>query len=607
MAKGRLVVPDLEKKPWSQTSIFVAYLFVGCLAAFAFRAIFPGEASPLPILERGWRLNRGLLGLIALFPALALAALALPLGLGDRLSAPLDASARGGPWRSFSPYFFRIRFAAPVIAAIAASGIYALLFFLALPLAQARERNMVEDGEIFSMARARAHEMAEAGDWAEVSQLVGIADGIWPDSPQMEGLRLPVIEFRDAALFRRDPRPAQARPRAAVSGLPGHGDPLDAMEAFALAEAAFDEGRMADAHWLASVTRMISAPGSVNAVAAAQLAARAWSEIEAMRPGPDQIRAAEMFDLKWEGYNALLYGDYIRAFHVLREHARLFPGDPDVATFLARSEAEIAQIAFFTDEMRAVVGRSVYGPIFSLPAGSGRAVMRLESLSYGPDFAFALGLEYMLFDSDSRLLLHFSAPYVKFSPLAINGPDARRQVLALMRALDREDEGLRWEPAAHFIAEGYSFALGAQLILDMRYETFLTMARMWQGTAAMDMPELFRAAGLSREAGHSQEVFHAEILRRIGSGLFLLPLSILTLTVAWRMRARRRARVFFVPALFALPAAFLWIARALRAGLDVVGVSLARALEIGPAIAALSSILALAFILSLLLLSWQRE
>jgi len=592
----------------SPAFIFSVYVVIGCLAVLGFRSVFQAEAPPLPIFQTGWRRTLALLDIIALFPALALSALVLPFGMnkfqGESRRGSGDRGAR------FSADLFKRCFRVPVITAISAAVLYALLFFMVLPLAQNHERNMRFQGELFRMARARALAHGEAGEWIQASQFIGIADSVWPNHADLSRLRVDVDVNLEWARLARDERPGMARVPAARANLPGHWDPVNTVEALAMSQAAYDEGRLFDAHWLATLGRRLAPENSPEAVASARLAARAWNLIEDQRPTPAEAHRHEMFALKMEGYRAMQSGEWIRAFYLFQTHARLAPGDPDVGNFLALSERELAGVAFFVDEIDVTIGDTLTGVIFSLPvehgAWRGRAVLRLAGLSSGPNVAYGVGLEYMRFDRDSRLVLHMSAPYAKFVPFSVDG--TRQQVLVLLRALDRQDPYYgRWEPTIESVAEGGSPPTGAQFLLNVGFDDFLMLAQMRQDVSGMHISELFDASRVSAETGYIPQVFQAEILNRLGSGLFFLPTAIAALAAAWYFRTRRFPRYLFVPLLFVLPVVFNGIVYIIRAGLNVVGISLTLALGFSPAILLFSLILAIAFMASLFLLSAQRS
>ena len=597
-------MPLLSKKAFHSTAfVFAAYVIFGCLAVLVFRGIFPGEAPPLPIMARSWRMNRVLLDIIALFPALAFAALALSFGM-DRFRGEGHSSG-------FSADLLKNRFKVPIITAISAAAFYALLFFMILPLAQGHERNMRFEGKIFRMASDRALAHGEAGEWVEASQFIAISESVWPGSPGLYDLRIDVdVELDRLRFARRDAVPAPARPPATLFDLPGHWDPVTTVEAMALSRAAYAEGRMFDAHWLATLGSRLAPANSPDSIAAAQFAARAWNQIETLRPTEAQLRAHRLFQLKVSGYQAMLSGDWIQAFYIFSELSELDPGDPDVRNFLALSEREIAGLAFFVDEMNVAIGDTIAGALFSLPveigAWRGRAVLRLASLSAASNVAFGVGLEYMLFDQQSRLMLHLHSPYAKFVPFMVDGYEARHQVLVMMRALDRNDPEGRWEPSVEFAAEGVAPPPSAQFLLNVSYDAFLMLSHMRQDVSGMHIAELFDATGVSAETGHIPQVFEAEILNRLGSALFFLPMSIVAIAIGWYFRARRFPRFLFVPMLFVMPLVFNAVAYIIRAGLNVMGISLTLALGFPAALILFSLILAFAFVCSLLLLAAQK-
>jgi len=598
-------MPLFSKKTLdSPAFIFSVYVIIGCLGIIGFRMIFPGEAPPLSIFSAGWSRTMVLLDIIALFPALALSALILPFGMNKFQGEGHHSNAR------FSADLFKRCFRVPVITAISASALYALLFFMVLPLAQNNQRNMRFYGETFRMARDRALAHGEAGEWVAASQFIGIADSIWRGSPALGYLRYEVeVQLEYARLARRE-RPVAGRPSAARSYLPGHWDPVNTVEAMTMSQAAYDEGRLFDAHWLATLGRRLAPQGSPESVASARLAARTWNLIEDQRPSPGEEERHRLFRQKMEGYSAVQSGDWIRAFYIFQELADLVPNNPDVRNFLALSEREIAGVAFFVDEIDVTIGDTLAGAIFSLPVERGmwpgRAVLRLASFSHTPEVAYGIGFEYMLFDHQSRLMLHLHAPYAKFTPITVGGYNGRQQVLVMLRALDRDDPDGRWEPVIEYIADGIVFHPSAQFLLNVSFENFLILSQMRQDISAMHIGELFDASRVSVETGYIPQVFQAEILNRLGSGLFLLPAAIAALAVAWYFRTRRFPRYLFVPLLFVMPVVFTGIVYIIRAGLNVIGISLTMALGFPMALVLFSLLMAVAFVCSLFLLVAQR-
>jgi hypothetical protein len=572
------------------------YMIAAALLILGFRFIFPGEAPPLPIYSRNWRLIRGAMDLLTFFPALALSALVVPFGL----------AAYEDYHSSFSPRFFR-RLMAPIVTAICAALVYGCVCFLFLPLARNHDENLRYKGRLYLLAKERAQAHGKAGEWLEASQFISVCDGIWPNSPELTALRTQIDMRLDQSSFEQGDERAAARAELAagqrsapVSSLPGRRQPRDSADAVAEGEAAFQDRRYFDAHWFATLGERLATAGSPDAANAARLAARAWNQIESQQPNRREERLHAVYRLKQSGYEAMVGGDWIRAFYIFQELAAQTPDDPDALNFLAASERGAGEIAFFIDEIEVSLGEILTGAVFSLPAGArGRAVLRIASLSAAPDYAYGIGVEYMSFDSQSRPLVHVRAPYAKLLPFTLDG---QHRVLILLRALDRHNRDLRWEPEWNPGAE----TAGGRIILDVSYETFLLLSKIRQGLPNLQMDELFAASAIIGGAGYVPQVFEAEILNRLGAALFFLPTSILAIIIGWRFRAKSRARYLFIPLLPVLPIVFNGMTHLYRTVFNTVGIWLILALGFSGALAIFIVMLAVSFIASLIALAAQH-
>ncbi|MDR0289515.1 MAG: hypothetical protein LBI06_01100 [Treponema sp.] len=588
-----------KEKFTSPQAIFIGYVAIACLLIAAFRSIFPGEPAPLPVFSKDWRMIQVLLEIIALFPALALSALVVPFGIAS------DDDTSGG-----STHHVFQQMMLPLITAICAAAVYALLFFLVLPLAQNNEENLRFKAEVYHLSKQRAQTHKEAGEWIEVSQLIGICESVWPGSPELAPLRneleiqLERLRFEE----RENKKPAKNFNTASISALPGQGEPLNASDAIAMGESALADGRFFDAHWLATVGGRIAPVGSPERTRAAQLAARAWNQIEIQRPTNREINVHSIFFFFFSGYQAMVSGDWIRAYYIFKELLTLTPYDPDAENFFKASEKGTKEVAFFRDEIEVTLGEILAGTIFSMPVNpereQGRYVMRVSSLSFTPDFAYGTDIEYMVFDTDSRPVMLLQVPYAKFLPITLND---RPQVLVLMRTLDRDDSTLRWEPEVSIPNNALYRPETAQIILNVDFETFIMLSEMRQGLPSLHLDSLFGAATVGGTRGYIPQVFEAEILKRLGGCLFFLPMAVFTIIIGWQLRARYRSRYLFVLSLPILPVVFNSIVQLYRSVLNTIGISMIFAFDFPFSLMMYIIFLAVSFIISLILLAAQRD
>jgi hypothetical protein len=500
----------------------------------------------------------------------------------------------------------------PLITAICAAGLYAVLFFLALPLAQNYEANLRYQGEIYHLAKERAQIHRQAGEWDEAYQFIRLCDTIWENSPEIAALRSEIDLHIDESFEKRhwatDNTPARELNSASVSAIPGQGQPMNASDAIAMGETALREGRMFDAHWLATLGGRLAKKNSLESTKAAQLAARAWNQIESLQPTRAQREAFAIYRLKRSGYEAMVSGDWIRAYYIFKELLTLTPRDPDAENYFKASEKGTKEVAFFIDEMEISLGETLTGVVFTLPGSLNRekerSVLRVSSFSTLPDFAYGTGIEFMVFDSQSRLLLSLQAPYAKFLPITL---DDQPQVLIMMRALDRNDKNKRWEPTWHAQGKTPYSPDTAQIILNVSYETFLMLSEMRQRLPSLYINALFAASAIAGETGYIAEVFEAEILNRLGACLFFLPMAVIVLIIGWNLRAKNSPRYLFVLSIPVLPLVFNGMTHLYRTVLNTVGISLIVNLGFSVALIVFIVILSLSFIISLIALAAQHD
>lgn len=594
----------------SPPGIFILYIIACGLVLMGFRFIFPGEAAPVPYFSRSWRIIRGLLDFINLFPALVMSALVIPFG---------RAALAEEEYTSFSPRFFQI-IKGPVITAICAAVVYGVLFFLALPLLRDQELNKRSEGNLYRLARERAHVHGQEGEWLEAARFIAICDRIWPNSPEMSGLKDQAAIHLEAYRFEEDKDRAAARTEAAgdvrgagVSVLPGQRQPVNVTEALVMGKAALAEERYFDAHWLATLAGRIAGPDSLEAADAARLAGLAWSAVQSLAPTARESRLYAAFRLKQSGYEAMVSGDWIRAYYIFQELLTLSPDDPDAANFFVKSEQGAREVAFFIEEMELAMGEVLTGAVFSLPVSGAngrprRGVLRFSGLSGFSDYSYGIGLEYISFDGNARPVSRVEAPYAKILPIR---PGDQPQTAVLMQALDRHDRNHRWGPlwAADPVLPPLpeEAAPGeTQLLLDISYEDFLLLSRTRRGLDNLQLGELFSAARHLGSAGYLPEVFEAEIVYRLSVPLFFLPLSILSIVIGWQFRAKRRPRYIFIPLLPLLPLVFNGLIRLCRNILNTTGIWAVISLGFSATLGIFIAVLALLFVLSLIFLAAQH-
>jgi len=423
------------------------------------------------------------------------------------------------------------------------------LSFLAFPLVQDYETNIRFQARLYNLAKERAREHAAKEEWTEAAKFVEVCEKIWPNGKDISGLKTDVEIKAEEERLASKANTEEKTDSASGSGSP---QPVNIMEAMALARKALAEERYYDAHWLATLAGKLSRDGSVEQSEALRLAGQAWSRINSMAPNARETQAYSTYRLKRDGYEAVIAREWIRSYYIFRELMTVIPDDPDVSKYLAMSQDGLKKTAFFADEMDMATGQILTGAVFSLPMGPGRVVVRIASLSIFSDYAYCLGAEIMAFGRDGRPLWSMEAPYAKILPIDIDlRKEAGPSLVMILRALDRADKTRHWEPLARGLDQKPPDS--AQIIIDVSWDNFLLLARIRRSLSGLSPAELIKAAEKLGTSGYMPQVFYANLLFRFAEPVFLLPLGIFAITLGWRYRARKRARYMAIPMLGILP------------------------------------------------------
>jgi hypothetical protein len=300
----------------SAPALFIYYLLGSSLVILGFRFFVPGQGVPLSIFSRKWRFTLGVLDVLALFPALAYSGLVFPFGF--RISYD--------EYQRFSPRFLE-QFRGPVITAVSAAIVYALLYFLVQPLVQEQRIDMSYRGTLYRLARDSAKDRADQGLWDEAAYFLGLAGQIWPDSPELTRLRDNAeIELEEERIRQEDERQLAQEDLADGwhirnsfgpgfpdrDAMPGQRQPLDTQEALDMAAAAMRDERYYDAHWLATLGTRLAREGSPEEASASRAVSLAWDALTSMEPNAREQELYARYNLKQSGYQAMVAGEFFQ-------------------------------------------------------------------------------------------------------------------------------------------------------------------------------------------------------------------------------------------------------------------------------------------------------
>lgn len=520
-------------------SLFIAYalgiMAAAYAAAFFWQLLNVGRADLLYIFALRWELMGAMLSFAAWAPALLLVAAALA---AESAEGPPDFHATA--YAVLLPGFF---FAAAL----------SILFLVAQPYAEGRvafyERASVEFGERLGAARERY----ARGDYRAAELFARDARAIDRDHPELEK----VYGLIQEALLRQ----ADEEAARAASGRPE--DPpapnwLVANRFYLEAQAAMNEGRYFDAHYLAR--RSLAVYGGRREVV--RLIDESWKAMRSLEPTAAQRADADYYRRKLEAYEYFARDDALEAFRRFSALAAERPDDKDAADFLALSAQALERRGFFLEESELAFGSGGGRPLSLSIAG---AELRAEAAA---ESASGVYLRGVAFDGVGR---SYRAEHAR-----LNG-----DVLQLL-AVSRRDPALTWRARA---ADGgappsYLELAGAEAAA-RRYLELSAPPR------ELTLLTLINGMDDARELGVDGAGLYADLARRLSYPFVCVILILMGAGLGLRFRPRSRpsavSSILWAPVMAALVQPVFGLAEELsKTPLDL----LSRALPGGTFIAA---------------------
>ncbi len=602
--------------------IFLLVTFAGFLG---FRWFSFGGGGIIKALSLQWTLAAASIDTVHAFPALSLVAIMGVFGLGS--------AASGDRGKRFSSEFMEM-LRKPLLACVVAGSLNALLSLLALPLLLDWRSGVEGRSSLFEYSLHHLSVAVASGAWDDAARRLSVCDTIWPNSPLVDDLEIsrggnasseteaPLslrnrIRVELVALRGTDQDPdgvGESSPAEEAAPLRlfapgGSRAPVNATVALSKAEAALQDNRLFDAHWYATLAQRLSKGGSPMASQAERLAAETWNKIASTMP--DEEAAKAEFARKKYAYQATLAGDWIRAYYVFVDLRRRDPSDPELPGFIAQSEAGASSLSFFLDEASYDLGEVYTDVLFSVPEDDGgRDVVFAKKFRAFQDAAYAEGLVAAGYDVTHRRVWTVSVPYAKFIPISTGSPGdathtSRERSAVLLVGLDRTDEQKRSEPI--YQGKGRQDDISTRLMLKAPFEDLLLAASVQRDLSALSLNDLDRAADRLRTLGFRAERFRGETITRLADVFSFLWLEIFALTMAWRLRSRKKFGFSFVLVVLVLFFVLDLAVQVLHHLSFLLSTALVALLPFGAALPVLIVTEFLVFLLAVVLLAAQKS
>ncbi len=478
-------------------SVVFALLFALALAGFA-----PDRVIPRFALR--WELTEALLGLARWLPATQFFAIALALG---------TASGDGDT-------LFRAAMPHAAISAIFLSSIV----LIAAPGLEATRSRALGLSERFNRSLGLARTALERGDLQTARALVDTLEAIDRRDERVarldENLRGAEIKTHRNASSSSAISATRAVSAQAAETVP---DKAAARQYYLKALDFFAKGDFFSAHWYASRAALVD----TSIPEAKRLAARSWEALTARGGEVADPAAARLQRRKLEAYGLLRSGDAISAFREFSALAREAPGDLDVKRYLAESERDLAQAAFFKDESDRAAAVSLPRFFAILPSEDGvLRALAAASASFTSEAVYFTDFEYLeatpLASGEGRTR-KIAAPYAKLIE--------RR---ALLVAVERARPETVYRALDSTTQDGHA-PTWVELPLDP--ETAYRVAAAHRAPAALGVLDAYAAAAEAPRYGLDPGPIQRDLLARLGLPFALLSASAIGILLGIRFRA----------------------------------------------------------------------
>lgn len=308
------------------------------------------------------------------------------------------------------------------------------------------------------------------------------------------------------------------------------------------------------AHYYAQTALAASSPKDINVAVLKDISAVAWNHIShAQKEGTTE--AQKIFAKKFEGYTALMNGEYLKSYYIFRTlslKSKALAIDPDVVRYLKIANEKLEQEYFFIDETFNLQGFETANNVhFSIKNEDGTiSVYFIKGVTPVTGTTslvqYLRGLSIYTLDYDGKYksgkyvsyakMISFNTEFFDDESKALLGLDESiKQVpYVMVNSVDRNNEGIINKPVRK---GGYGRDSEENiLLLPICYDDFDLVKQASVGFESMNIVSLFKFVDKATYFGYSKEVVYQTLLDRILYPLFVLVLLVFISYVAWNGR-----------------------------------------------------------------------
>lgn len=307
-----------------------------------------------------------------------------------------------------------------------------------------------------------------------------------------------------------------------------------------------------DAHYYASLVLDISNSTDGNRELATEIATDAWNNLEDYHAFDDEL-SKTVFESKKTGYEAIIDGDYSKAYYTFKKLLDSYPLDQDIQNYYSRARDLLNARAFFIDETYDLQKFEQYKNVhFAIPrVDDGKDIVSIKGITItkqtGSMLQYLRGFSLISYDKNNQLLMTLSVPYAKLCSVPIGNissslsdyiqafSSTKYLPYLFFHSVDRSDSTINIKPEIKYY-NGYSLTFDSTYILPIPYEDFGMLCDASNGPETMPLISLFKFAENASIYGFSTEVYSQLLISRLTYPFLVMICFILAAIIGWGSR-----------------------------------------------------------------------
>ena len=332
--------------------VLCAYIIFVAAAVMTVSFLYRNVPELIDGQELAYRLNRGLLWLMAYLPAAMLSGFLV----GTSIAFGKDSE---NSKRKYSAGMFE-RYKTVMIIALCMVLVLTVCAEIITPLLQTRREKFENAPQDLRDYIVLSKDCIASGRITLAYQYASMAYSIAPNDSEVARL---YENASDSLRIAKASAPSPVPPayteaeRLTDTKIDGNNTEYTVHLLLARADAEFVNGEYFNAHYFASLASDIAQSTDPNGIRAKQLAADAWNELEKARVFENE-EVRRFYARKKEGYRALNNKNYLAAYYIfsaLSNESLSYAADPDVKRYLAVAAEKVEENYFFIENIDATI------------------------------------------------------------------------------------------------------------------------------------------------------------------------------------------------------------------------------------------------------------